>query len=264
MTPPSPSDPERRFVELSGGPAAYTDEGVGQPVVLVHGLPGSSRDFRWLAPWLSEAARVIRPDLPGFGKTPIAAGPDPSPEGRARFVLELLDALEVERSILVGHSMGGVVACAAVSASPESFERLVLLASPGVRAHAAFRRLPLAFIDSLLSRPRARRALRPVIRRLFAWSGFRGYPDRELERTLQCVAATSIDDHARRVRSLSIPTMVGWCDDDPLIEAEIMAELADVCPDGPRLHFALGGHNLQKSYAQEVAEALLTWPKPHA
>ena len=62
MTPESPSDPELQTVEVLGGPIAYTDEGEGQPLVAVHGLPGSVRDFRWLAPALPESIRLLRVD----------------------------------------------------------------------------------------------------------------------------------------------------------------------------------------------------------
>ncbi len=56
-----PSDPPRQLVRLAGGLAAFSDEGEGPSVLAVHGLPGSGRDFRWLAPRLSPFARVPRP-----------------------------------------------------------------------------------------------------------------------------------------------------------------------------------------------------------
>lgn len=251
-----PSDPPRMFVELPSGPAAYTDEGEGPPLVLVHGLPGSVRDYRWLAPQLSPFARVLRVDLPGFGETPVATEPDASPLGRARFVLAWLKSLGVGRATLVGHSMGGVVSCAAASLEPERFEGLVLLASPGVRPHATLRRVPFPVIERLMAKPRVWEGLRPLTRQLFKWGGFKGYSDAALDRTLLCVARTSIAAHAARVRSLALPTAVAWAQDDPLIEAEIMTELADACPSGPRLPFETGGHNIQKSQAAPIAQAI--------
>ncbi|MFK8003749.1 MAG: alpha/beta fold hydrolase [Polyangiales bacterium] len=204
----------------------------------------------------SRPLRALRIDLPGFGETPVAAGPDASPLGRARFVLEVLNALEVERATLVGHSMGGVVACAAASLEPERFDGLVLLASPGVRPHATLRRIPLPLIEALMAKPRIWEGHRPLTRQLFKWGGFKGYSDAALDRTLLCVAQTSIAAHAARVRALGLPTAVAWADDDPLIEAEIMSELAAVCPAGPRLRFDSGGHNIQKSQAEPIAQAI--------
>ena len=68
MHPDQPSNAETQFIEMQGGVAAYTNEGSGPVIVCVHGIPGSTFDFRWLAPALSQNLSVIRIDLPGFGK----------------------------------------------------------------------------------------------------------------------------------------------------------------------------------------------------
>lgn len=255
----APSDPDRRRIELARGPASYTDEGTGPPVVAVHGLPGSARDFRWLAPALAGRVRLVRAELPGFGQTPVRAEPDPSSAGRARFVIELVRRLELERPVLLGHSMGGVVAAAALRQAPELFPGLALIASPGLRPHAPFRRLPLERAHAVLTTPILGRALAPILRVAFERGGFRGYPTAELYRTMACVAETSFEEHAQNVRALAVPTLVAWCEDDPLIEADIGAELAAACPAGPRLRFPTGGHNPQKTQAEALAEALVTW-----
>jgi pimeloyl-ACP methyl ester carboxylesterase len=229
--------------------------GDGPPVVCVHGLPGSSRDFRWLIEPLAGRARLISVDLPGFGGTPTATGPDASPEGRAAFVLELIDALRLERPVIVGHSMGGVVAVAAVAQRPGGFRGLGLLSSPGLRPHAMYRRLPRRALHLASSGPWTP-LLRPLVRRLFAAAGFRGYPDSALLRTLACLRHTSLEAHAERLRRLALPTFAAWCRDDGLIEPAILAELAEVAPPGPRLVWPTGGHVPQKTHAAEVAEAL--------
>ncbi len=259
MTAAKPSDPPRRTVSLATGPASYTDEGRGPAVVALHGLPGSARDFRWLAPRIAPDARVIRVEMPGFGATPVETAPDLSPTGRARFVLALLDALGVERPVLLGHSMGGVVASAAADLEPDAFRGLALLSSPGLRRHAMLRRLPSGALSRLLSRPRLGPAMAPLVRRAFAVAGFPRYPDAELYRTLHCVAQTSIPEHAARVHRLALPTLVAWCEDDAIIERDIAEELADACPGGPRLCFARGGHNPQKSHAAEIGQTLIGW-----
>ena len=259
-----PSDPPRRRVDLPKGPAAYIDEGPEEAPVLValHGLPGSARDFRWLAPRLTPHFRVVRLDLPGFGETPLVTEPDPSPEGRARHVLATIDALGLRRVLLLGHSMGGVVACATVqlaSADAERLAGLVLVSSPGVRTHALLRGKPYGLISRLLKVPGLATLLKPWVRLGFQKMGFPRYPDGELIHTLHCVAHTSIPRHAERVHDLTLPTCVVWCEDDPLIERDKLQGLADACPPGPRLGFASGGHNPQKSHALELAQALIAW-----
>jgi len=67
----------------------------------------------------------------------------------------------------------------------------------------------------------------------------------------------NFDRHAENLQTLTVPTLVAWAEDDRLIEPEIFAEQTALCPDGPRLGFDTGGHNIQKTRAVELADALL-------
>ncbi|MEM8932518.1 MAG: alpha/beta fold hydrolase, partial [Acidobacteriota bacterium] len=191
------------------------------------------------------------------GRTPVATTPDPTARGRGRFVVDLVEALGLDRPWIVGHSMGGVVASAAVDMAPEAFRGIGFVASQGLEPNAMMRKTPFGLLDRLLRFPILGRAMAPINRRAFASTGFRGYSDAELYRTIHVVAHTDIDAHADRIIGLNLPTLVAWSDDDPLIAAAISRELAEACPDGPRLHFTTGGHNLQKTRAAEIAAALL-------
>lgn len=251
------NEPTLRTVALAKGPATFLDAGEGPAVVCVHGLPGSARDFRWLFAPMGGRARTIAVDLPGFGGTPISTAPDASPEGRAGFVVEFIDALALETPVIVGHSMGGVVAVAAVAHRPHGFRGLGLLSSPGLRPHSVYRRVPRRAMHVASNGPWSPLLL-PVVRRMFASAGFRGYPDAALVRTIACLRHTSLDAHAKRLRHLALPTLAAWCEDDRIIEPAILAELADALPEGPRLTWPTGGHVPQKTHAAEVAEAIAT------
>jgi len=258
--PELPSDPAPLHIQLPHGMGAYVDEGQGPAIVAVHGLPGSSRDFRWLAPALREHFRIIRVDLPGFGATPWTTRPGYAPGDRAAFVFELIEALGIERPIIMGHSMGGVVATAMAAQAQDKLRALVFIATPGLRPHKGLRRLPRRALSDWFAHPRRRKLLMPVLRRGFALMGFRGaYPDSALLHTLHGVAALDIKVHAQRLRALRLPSALIWCQDDPLIEATVPEALVRVLPDGPRLCFAHGGHNPQKHQAIEIADALTHW-----
>jgi len=117
---------------------AYTERGPASPaphslpVLLLHGSPGSRRDFTGAAPVLAEHRRVLAPDLPGFGvSTPDVA--DYSIAAHARYVREMLDALGIERVHVVGFSMGGGVAIELADLAPERVASLTLLSSIGVQ-----------------------------------------------------------------------------------------------------------------------------------
>jgi pimeloyl-ACP methyl ester carboxylesterase len=102
-----------RALRVNGLKVRCLEQGKGAPVLLLHGASlGSSADVwaRNLAPLAAHGLRVIAPDLPGFGHTDNPA--DHSLAYRQRFVTMLLDALELERAALVGHSQAGRIAVA--------------------------------------------------------------------------------------------------------------------------------------------------------
>ncbi len=255
--PPLPS----RVLALPGGPARVVDVGEGPPILCVHGLPGSATDFRWLAAPLAGRARLVAVDLPGFGGTPVATGPDPSPEGRAAFVLAVVDALDLPPAVIVGHSMGGLVAVAAVASRPTAFRALGLLASPGLRPHRLYRRLPRGLLDRAVNGPLGPVFL-PFVRWMFTRAGFRGQPDGAIRRTLACLRATSLAAHGARVRGLELPTLTAWCADDPIVDPPVLAELDGALPPGPRLRWDAGAHLPQRAHAAEVAAALSALAAP--
>ena len=88
---------------------AYELKGQGTPVVLLHAFPLSGKMWRPQVDALCPAARVIVPDLPGFGKSPRQK--KPSIAGMAKDVAELLDHLMITEPVFIGGlSMGGYVA----------------------------------------------------------------------------------------------------------------------------------------------------------
>ncbi len=115
---------------------------VGEPVLLLHGSPGSHADFQELLPALVER-EWIAPDLPGFGISrtggPLAPLlPDYSVLAHAGYVLELLDHLGLARVHVVGFSMGGGVALELARLAPERIASLALVSSIGVQEMELF------------------------------------------------------------------------------------------------------------------------------
>jgi len=258
-TPPSPRDAERRAAWAPGGRFTYTDEGRGPIIVAVHGLPGSARDFRWLGAALPDTVRLIRLDMPGFGGTPLSTAPHPEIDARGAFVAGALAVLDVSRCLLIGHSMGGAVALSAAVQAHDRVAALGLLSSIGLRRHLLLRRfvghramarsvdLPLLGWPTLA-------LLRAMFRRM-------GFPAQvtgaEVAHTMRCVAAVDFQAQARNTARLAVPTLAAWAEDDPFIERAVFEEHASALPRGPRLSWPIGGHNIQKSQAVELAAALV-------
>lgn len=116
-------------VTVNGIEIAYEEHGGGtRPFVLLHGFTGSRRDFAPRVAELAAFGRVVLPDLRGHGdstKTGDASGY--SFDQLVADLLAFLDALEIARCDLLGHSMGGMVALRAALQRPERFASLVLM-----------------------------------------------------------------------------------------------------------------------------------------
>jgi len=94
----------------SGGEMAFLDVGNGPPVVLLHGFGSSSALWRDVVPALAPRARVIAPDLIGFGSSERLGASAIDSRAQAGYVRELLDHLGVDEIAVGGHGVGGVVA----------------------------------------------------------------------------------------------------------------------------------------------------------
>ncbi|EKN4697017.1 esterase [Yersinia ruckeri] len=95
------------------------------PVVLIHGLFGNLDNLGVLARDLQQTHTVLQIDLRGHGLSP--RSPQINYPIMAQDVLELLDQLEIQKAIIIGHSMGGKVAMALTAIAPDRIERLVAI-----------------------------------------------------------------------------------------------------------------------------------------
>lgn len=257
--PVAPSDPDGRLVEIADGKVAVSDEGPADrlPVLCVHGIPGSRRDFRYLAPLLAVRFRVLRVEMPGFGDSP--AGAEAHLSLWARVLLALPDALGLDRYALLSHSFGGGALLLAGGRATERLVGLVLLASMGPRRHRAFALAPERYaavrrlLELRLTRPLVASLGRQSYRRMrlpppATWQ--------ELHRHLSLLASVRFSDLADGARKTRAPALVAHCRDDRLVEIAIARELAATLPRGRLVELESGGHHLQKSRARELATAI--------
>lgn len=126
--------PPSIFVDVKGLKVHVRDEGPRNdptPIVLIHGTSASLHTWEGWVAALKEQRRVITMDLPGFGLTGPNAQGDYRSEAYTRFVLDLMDALGVQRFVLGGNSLGGGIAWQTAVAAPHRVERLILVDAAG-------------------------------------------------------------------------------------------------------------------------------------
>jgi len=106
--------------------------GQGQPIVLIHGLGSAATAWKPLLKELSAKYRVITVDLPGHGQTPYQHGTPLDPRSLAQLVLTVLDEYAIEKTHVVGNSLGGWVALELAAIAPERVLSVVGLAPAGL------------------------------------------------------------------------------------------------------------------------------------
>lgn len=113
-----------------GGHMNYTLVGTGRPLILLHGFGESGTIWQHQVEGLAEVCRVIVPDLPGSGSSPMPEQGSPDTlEFYADLLAALLDKEELAACTLIGHSMGGYIALAFAEKYPERLEAFGLFHS---------------------------------------------------------------------------------------------------------------------------------------
>lgn len=149
--------PAGRLLHVDGVALHCVERGQGPPVVLIHGNAVSHRDFEasGLMARLAQSHRVIAFDRPGFGHSSRPRDRLWTPKAQAALLRAALGQLGVERPVVVGHSMGSMVALAMALDHPADVGSLVLLGGyyfPGFR------------VDALLTAPVALPVIGDVMR----------------------------------------------------------------------------------------------------
>jgi pimeloyl-ACP methyl ester carboxylesterase len=118
-----------RMVQAGGHRFHIAEQGQGQPLLLIHGLAGQMRNFgQAMLDDLARDYRVIRIDRPGSGYSPRLASGRGHLSEQADAMAALIDALGLDRPVLVGHSLGGAVSLATAIRHPEKVGALALIA----------------------------------------------------------------------------------------------------------------------------------------
>jgi 3-oxoadipate enol-lactonase len=240
----------------SAAPPLQCDhDGDGPPLVLLHGFPHDRSLWSQQRASLSAYARVIVPDLPGFGASPVADA-RPSMDAYADAVVDLLDTLGIDRAVIGGLSMGGYVAMALWRRYSERVGGLLLcdtkatadtdaakeardaalasIARDGAPAFAEAQLAKMVGATTHDSRPPIVDSLRAMMRR-----------QSPAAMTWALMALRDRPDSRTTLGSITVPTLVIVGDEDlitPPAEAQAMMDLLPATAN-PRLEIITGaGH----------------------
>ncbi|MEU5534377.1 alpha/beta fold hydrolase [Streptomyces sp. NPDC020362] len=254
-------------LEVDGAALTYDDEGPRDaedvPLVFVHGWTANRHRWDHQLAHFSAGRRVIRLDLRGHGES-TGAGVRTIAE-LARDVLALLDHLKVERFVLVGHSMGGMISQTIALSHPERVERMVLVNSIGKMTYNRGRGLLMSastlvpykmFVATNIQRAFAPGHPREEVRRYIRDSA--GTP-REVVMTLY--GAMRAFDVLDRVGEIRTPTLMVHGYHDIQLPVHQMLRMAKAYPDAV-VRILDAGHELPVEKPAELTAALDSFLTP--
>ena len=115
------------FADLDGVTLHYRRAGQGEAVVLVHGIPQTSHEWRYVMPRLAEKYNVIAPDLRGLGDSTRPSGAYDKKTLGADIAALVIKHLGFDKFHLVGHDWGGPVAFSVAAHNPDAVRTLTIL-----------------------------------------------------------------------------------------------------------------------------------------
>ncbi|MGB7338975.1 MAG: alpha/beta hydrolase [Phototrophicaceae bacterium] len=226
----------------------------GMPFVLVHGAGSQYMDYHSK---MRRNLQAISLDLPGHGKSPKL---DPiSIENYAKDVVAFITALNLEKVILVGHSMGGAIAQQVALDYPDVLTGLVLIAT------GANLIVNQAIIDGIVEHPEETAA------RVTQWSWGKPLDDKTLQQGITHLLSTPIDviqadyiacanfDVRNRLHDIQAQTLVIAGALDKMTKLAWNQELADKIPNSQLKIFENNGHQVHVEAVDDVITLLETW-----
>jgi abhydrolase domain-containing protein 6 len=239
---------------------AYTEQGEGPALVIIHGVGGHKEDWAGVANVLEETHRVFSIDMLGFGESS-KSGDDLSMSVQASAIKALLDEHEIDSVSLVGNSVGGWVAATFAATYPDDVEKLVLIDVAGFKA--MFEGEPPVNFD-----PGNAEEMQALINITINSSVAQtpGLAERAFESYVssgeKAIAQTwgkSLFTSARLeelLPKITAPTLVLWGEDDKLFPSVLAEAFANLIPHASFELIPDAGHFPQIDSAEETIDAI--------
>lgn len=244
---------EKKEISINGFEMKYMELGPkgAQSVIFLHGFTDSSHSWSTTAPLLADKFRCFLLDQRGHGDSEKPQGGYTVPQ-LGEDVIAFMDALEIKKATLVGHSMGSFVAHQVASANAGRVSRLVLVAS----APTCVGNPVLPEIWKIYGAPGFKDPIDPKL--IEAWQTGPNPVDpafftKVLEESAKpparvwksCLRGLMTDDHRFFLKDIKAPTLILWGDKDTFFSKAEQDALAEAIPDAVLIAYPGGGHNVQ-------------------
>ncbi len=264
--------PEKKYVQIDGVSLHYEQEGLGRPLVFLHGYPTYSYLWRNITPGLTFGNTIYNLDLMGFGFSEKPQDTTYSVDLYVEQLGKFLENFHLENPILVGHDAGGVIVTLYTLRNPGKVRKLIIMDAPLYYAPSPLnlRLLRTRLIGDLLSGDW-------FFERLFR----SGVEKQELmtEPLLDAYLKPYHDDPGGRtallkfvrefnprplieneiqpnLAKLELPTLVVWGDGDAYVPLDFGRKLDQDIPNADFVVILRSGHYVQEERPEEVRAVL--------
>jgi pimeloyl-ACP methyl ester carboxylesterase len=255
----------------------YEDQGKGAPVLLLHGFGASTFTWRHVVPELAQTHRVIAVDLKGFGLSDKPFDERYSVFDQAELIAQLIEDKDLRDLTIVGHSYGGGVALSLALKANERLSgrisRLVLLDS------IAFpQQIPMFFrlLDVPLVSQVGVRMVPPAVQARvalqIAYYDDSKIDDEEVEiyaaplktaagkhaiiHSARQIVPEDIDQLSERYKTITLPTLILWCDHDRIVPLDVGLKLRRTLPNSTLRLVESCGHMPQEEQPESTLKLL--------
>jgi pimeloyl-ACP methyl ester carboxylesterase len=285
-SPEKLADSDSQFIDVKGLRVHYKKFGQGTPnFILLHGFAASEFSWREIYKPLAQYGTVMAYDRPAFGLTsrPLPGswtGENPySNDTQVELVIALMDAMKMDKAILVGNSAGGGIAAMAALKYPQRVQALVLV-DAAVSSNASNNN-NFNVMNVLSNTPQLQRIGPLLVRNIRDWGiefGKSAWHDptkitpeiwagyTEPLQTLdwdvglwQFQSAPRTASYANRLKEITMPALVIAGDDDRVIPTQKSIDLAQVLPNAKLVVIPNSGHVPHEETPNEFMQAMKDW-----
>ena len=235
--------------QLNGLKINYQEKGRGEPIIFVHGWGGTIASLKKLYSLAAKKYHALILDLPGFG---LSDNPPPhwGTKEYADLIINLLDKLEIKKTVYFGHSFGGGLGIYIAAHYPKKINKLIL-------AGAAFKRqnkqspliIKLNRYFSLFPLPSSIRIFikKALYRLLFPQSDLMRHP--HLQTNFKKIIR---EDLTANLKKITIPTLILWGEEDRYTPLNQAYQLKKLIKNSKLKIFPRIGHSLPLKKPKDI------------
>jgi len=262
------------YITIQGLQIAYTRIGTGDPVLLIHGITTSSFIWRNIAPPLSRDYDVVAVDLLGCGqstKDPLA---DYSIKNQASILAELIMKLDLGKTHIVGHDIGGGIAQIMAVKFPHLIQDMVLINTIGynywpvqpittmrtpIFRQFAMMSLDMGMLQKLIKKGLYKKESYTEEFRSLVWEEMANKKRRKsFLHFAKCLNNQHLMEIASELKNIKFPVLIIRGEGDLYLNSIISTRLEEDIPSGEILRVRTGGHFIQEDepdlLIQEISE----------